>query len=55
MVDVPLDALAKAILVLMIFSCDYEAKKDSMPAHSSDAVAVVDTCRRISFEREMSR
>jgi len=43
MVDEPLDALAKAILVLMIFAHDWEAKKDSMPAHASDAVVMLDT------------
>jgi hypothetical protein len=56
MVDVPLDVVAKAILVAMTHALDYEGKRASMAAYDLAAVSVeAVTCEKISIEREVSK
>jgi hypothetical protein len=56
MVDVPFDAVAKAIQVAMTRALDYEGKKASMAAYALTAVSVeAVTCEKISLETEVSK
>jgi hypothetical protein len=55
MEDAPLDAVARAIRVLLTCALDWDMNIPSMVAHASAVVSAIETGERISHEREDSR
>ena len=53
--DAPFDAVASAILVLMTHMRGCNANMPSTVAQATDAVSAMETCSRISREREDNR
>ena len=53
--DAPFDVVASTILVLMTHTRGYDVNMPSMVAQATDVVSMMETCNRISHEREDNR